>query len=87
VYEQAMRISIADHAGGIAESVLPRVFEPFFTTKPVGQGTGLGLSISYGIIVDMGGQITVRNADGGAEFIITLPLAPDFQPDRLTAPA
>ncbi len=87
VCEQAMRISIADHAGGIAETVLPRVFEPFFTTKPVGQGTGLGLSISYGIIVDMRGQITVRNVDGGAEFIITLPLAPDFQPDTLAAPA
>jgi PAS domain S-box-containing protein len=68
-------ISVADHAGGIAEAVLPRLFEPFFTTKPAGSGTGLGLSISYGILADMGGTITARNAGDGAVLEIRLPVA------------
>jgi len=68
-------ISVADHAGGIADALLPRLFEPFFTTKPAGAGTGLGLSISYGILADMGGTVTARNAGDGAVFEIRLPAA------------
>ena len=49
--------------------------EPFFSTKGVGKGTGLGLSISYGIVERHGGRLTAGNApDGGAEFVLTLPL-------------
>ena len=62
-----VHLLVHDTAGGIREDLLPRVFEPFFTTKPVGQGTGLGLSMAYGIIADLGGCISVRNVDGGAE--------------------
>ena len=54
-----------------------RVFDPFYTTKPVGKGTGLGLSAVYGVIQDHAGQITCRNRpEGGAEFIVRLPLTP-----------
>jgi C4-dicarboxylate-specific signal transduction histidine kinase len=70
-----VRIDIRDNGGGVSEAVIRRVFEPFVTTKPVGKGTGLGLSVSYGIVTDMGGSISVRNADGGAEFTIVLPAA------------
>jgi C4-dicarboxylate-specific signal transduction histidine kinase len=69
-------IRVADHAGGIDESVLPRLFQPFFTTKPTGSGTGLGLSVAYGIITEMGGEIAVRNEGDGAVFEIRLPPAP-----------
>ena len=71
----SVAISVADHAGGIDDALLPRLFEPFFTTKPAGSGTGLGLSISYGILADMGGTITARNAGDGALFEIRLPIA------------
>ena len=71
----AVRLSVADRAGGIPGDVIERVFDPFFTTKPPGKGTGLGLSISFATISEMGGQLSVRNEDGGAVFDILLPAA------------
>lgn len=71
------RVSLrfTDNGPGIPDAHLGRLFEPFFTTKPVGQGTGLGLSISYGIVDRHGGSLTAANApDGGAEFVLALPL-------------
>ncbi|MEY3173739.1 MAG: hypothetical protein RLZZ436_1653, partial [Planctomycetota bacterium] len=44
--------------------VQSRMFDPFFTTRAVGQGTGLGLSTVYGLVVQAGGEITVRSAPG-----------------------
>jgi C4-dicarboxylate-specific signal transduction histidine kinase len=73
----AVILIIADHAGGIPEPDLSKVFEPFFTTKPAGEGMGLGLSISYGIVGDMGGTMTARNAKDGAVFELCLPAAGD----------
>ncbi len=70
-------IAIEDTGGGVADDALPRVFEPFFTTKEVGKGTGLGLSISYGIVKEMGGEITVTNTNEGARFVISLPTCED----------
>lgn len=70
-------LSLRDNGTGIAPSQLSHIFDPFFTTKPVGKGTGLGLSISYGIIEQHAGRLYARNvAQGGAEFVIELPLAP-----------
>jgi two-component system sensor histidine kinase HupT/HoxJ len=75
-YEDGMvRLCFADNGPGIAEQHLGRLFEPFFTTKPVGKGTGLGLSISYGIVERHGGKLSARNGpDGGAEFVLALPV-------------
>lgn len=65
-----------DNGPGIEPQNLQRVFDPFFTTKQVGKGVGLGLSISYGIVERHGGHLAVANhADGGAVFMLTLPLA------------
>ena len=69
-------VVVRDHGPGMSPEVLNRLFDPFFTTKPVGQGTGLGLSISYGIVERHGGSLSARNhPDGGAEFLLRLPLA------------
>lgn len=70
------RLCLRDNGPGIAEEDLSRVFDLFFTTKPVGKGTGLGLSVSYDIVEQHGGTLAVRNhAEGGAEFVLELPLA------------
>lgn len=68
-------VTISDTGGGIPEEVRARLFEPFFTTKAPGKGTGLGLSISYGIIRDMGGEITAANTGDGCAFTVKVPLA------------
>ena len=68
------RITVADAGSGMDRTVLDRAFEPFFTTKPVGQGTGLGLSVAYGLIKDMGGDITLASTPGvGTVVTVFLP--------------
>lgn len=68
-------IRIRDTGAGIPAHVAPHLFEAFFTTKPSGEGLGLGLAISSSIIQAMNGQLTAQNhAQGGAEFLVRLPL-------------
>lgn len=70
-------IRIHDSGQGIAENVASHLFEPFFTTKPSGEGLGLGLAISSSIVQAMNGELTGHNhPQGGAEFVLRLPLAP-----------
>ena len=75
--EQLARVVFADTGPGIPADVLPRVFDPFFSTREVGEGTGLGLSIAYGIVSEHGGRIWAESPpEGGARFVVELPLAP-----------
>jgi len=65
--------SVRDNGHGISD--LDNLFEPFHTTKAPGDGVGLGLAISSGIIKDLGGRLTARNAEnGGAVFVIEMPI-------------
>ena len=65
--------TVRDNGHGIED--LDALFEPFYTTKQPGDGVGLGLAISAGIVADLGGRLTARNARaGGAVFEIQLPL-------------
>src|SRR5262249_7627558 len=57
-------VEIQDNGKGIAPEHLNRVFEPFFTTKRMGTTSGLGLSVCYGIILGLGGDITVDSTLG-----------------------
>jgi two-component system C4-dicarboxylate transport sensor histidine kinase DctB len=66
-------LSVRDNGHGIEN--LGTIFEPFYTTKKPGEGVGLGLAISSGIVTDLGGRLTARNAeDGGAVFEMQLPI-------------
>jgi C4-dicarboxylate-specific signal transduction histidine kinase len=68
-------VEVRDTGPGIPPEALPKVFDPFFTTKPPGEGSGLGLSVSYGIVTELGGALRAENcAEGGASFIVELPL-------------
>ncbi|ABI57494.1 PAS/PAC sensor signal transduction histidine kinase [Alkalilimnicola ehrlichii MLHE-1] len=70
---EMLRIRVQDSGPGISDAALGHLFDPFFTTKEVGEGTGLGLSVSFGIVKSMGGVISARNTDAGAEFTVDLP--------------
>jgi signal transduction histidine kinase len=79
-------VSVSDACGGIPPGDLPRVFDVAFRgesarTPGPQEGAGLGLSIARGIVEAHSGQIAVRNAGPGCQFVIRLPLA------RSTVPA
>ncbi|MBY5988590.1 C4-dicarboxylate transport sensor protein DctB [Roseovarius sp. THAF27] len=78
-------LTVRDNGSGIAD--IENLFEPFYTTKEPGDGVGLGLAISSGIVNDLGGRLTARNATiGGAVFEMQLPiLSEDSQPDETRA--
>lgn len=66
-------LTVRDNGSGIVD--LDNLFEPFYTTKKPGEGVGLGLAISSGIVTDLGGRLTARNAEGGgAVFEMQLPI-------------
>jgi two-component system cell cycle sensor histidine kinase/response regulator CckA len=73
-------LTFADDGVGIDPKHLDLVFDPFFTTKGLHaesdkMNPGLGLSVVQGIVLEMGGRITVKPGDPvGTEFAITLPV-------------
>ncbi len=77
-YEPVLRIasiSVCDNGPGISPQDRERIFDPYFTRKQ--GGTGLGLTIVSAIVADHNGFIRVKdNTNGGACFIIELPVRP-----------
>lgn len=74
-----IKITIADNAGGIDDSIKDKIFDPYFTTKHQSVGTGLGLYMSSQIIKNhFDGNIIVENISSeygtGASFSIIFPL-------------
>ncbi|HXX19842.1 MAG TPA: ATP-binding protein [Candidatus Acidoferrum sp.] len=80
------RICVADNGPGIPEQDLPKIFLPFYTTKS--DGTGLGLAVVQKVALQHGGSIEARNrADGGAEFLLWLPLRQERSPSLFPSQA
>ena len=77
-----LTIRVRDHGPGIPESEINKVFEPFYRlegsrSRDTG-GTGLGLSIARNIAQSHGGEVRLRNHEGGGlEAILTLPGRPE----------
>ena len=77
-----IQVRFADNGPGIPSDVMPHIFEPFFTTKKCGQGTGLGLSICARAAQEHGGRLWAENNEqGGATFVLELPLAAGMRQD------
>ena len=75
-------LEVTDNGEGIPPEILPRIFDPFFTTKPRGAGMGLGLSICHGIVMSLGGKITVHSTPNeGTTFRVALPATDREDPE------
>lgn len=73
-----LALSVCDRGPGIPQQDLERVFEPFVRLEASRNastgGTGLGLSIARNLAQSMGGELVLRNREGGGlEARLTLP--------------
>ena len=72
--KETLEVAVSDTGCGIPDGHLDDLFGTFYSTKPAGMG--VGLAISRSIIEGHGGRIWARqNADRGATFTFTLPIA------------
>ncbi|HZN95831.1 MAG TPA: response regulator, partial [Myxococcales bacterium] len=73
-------ISIWNAGESIAEQDLERIFDKFEQARSVRtrtvRGTGLGLAICRSIVRAHGGQIWAEPTDGGARFVVVIPVEP-----------
>ncbi|MDQ3823015.1 MAG: ATP-binding protein [Actinomycetota bacterium] len=67
------RVSVADSGPGVPADLRDRIFEPFFTTRA--DGSGLGLAACRAIAESHGGTLELAAGEGGATFVLRLPLA------------
>lgn len=79
---ELVKMEFKDNGNGIKQEYLEKIFEPFFTTKK--NGSGLGLTISHKIIENHFGKLfAFNNLDGGATFVIELPVAKYYKMDNI----
>jgi two-component system OmpR family sensor kinase len=92
---EAARVSVRDHGPGLPnlpEGEPAALFERFWRAEGGRErgkaGAGLGLAIVAAIVERHGGHVEAANApDGGAVFVVELPLAPAPVPAPADAPA
>lgn len=73
--ENDLRFYVEDTGEGIPEDKLESIFSRFVQLSDWSKGVGLGLAICRGLILKMGGTITVKSKLGeGSMFSVTLPV-------------
>jgi K+-sensing histidine kinase KdpD len=69
-------LSVRDHGEGLPRPDRDRIFERSFAGQGDGHHSGLGLYLAKRLVDLHGGQIVVESpSDGGARFVVQLPLA------------
>jgi two-component system sensor histidine kinase ChvG len=77
-------VTVDDQGPGIPPDNVETIFQRFYTERPqdhdFGKNSGLGLSIARQITEGTGGRIWAENRpEGGARFVVQLPLAVSWQ--------
>jgi signal transduction histidine kinase len=73
-----VEILVRDHGPGIERAERGRIFRPFVRGKKQVDGSvsglGLGLALAKGLSEQLGGNLELATAEGGAAFSLVLPL-------------
>ena len=70
-----VKFYVSDTGCGIPKDELDNIFARFVQLSDFEQGVGLGLAICKGLVLKMGGNISVMSEEGfGSTFIFTLPM-------------
>jgi signal transduction histidine kinase len=76
--EQKLTFIVEDNGIGVPAEESEHIFEEFVQLDEYYDGTGIGLTVARSIARRLGGDIildtTYNNAEGGARFVMTLPL-------------
>lgn len=73
--EKMIKFYVSDTGCGIPKDELDNIFARFVQLSDFEQGVGLGLAICKGMVLKMGGNISVMSEEGfGSTFIFTLPM-------------
>lgn len=73
--EKMIKFYVSDTGCGIPKDELDNIFARFVQLSDFEQGIGLGLAICKGLVLKMGGNISVISEEGfGSTFIFTLPM-------------
>jgi two-component system, CitB family, sensor kinase len=70
--DRSIDLEVRDSGPGVPDALSVRIFESGFSTKANGQPRGLGLALVKKLVVEHGGEISVRNEDG-AVFAVRVP--------------
>ena len=76
---ETVAIVLRDDGGGVDPAILPYLLNDSYAKLRVQhtdtkRNMGIGLSVCRSIVAAHDGSISVRNAEGGAEFSVVLPL-------------